>query len=199
MAGTEKTRIERGVLVNQATAEMQEFLFNPIQVTTNLTVNWDRHVSLAASFERLHYRNTSNVTVSLELTVNRMMIALRRRDVSGRVPRGQFASIREEFSDRRKFLLSLCYPRGLPNDPVRRSPPSALFLWPSFMAMEIVITQVGFTDEAWAINGEPISFKANLQLEEVRDYRLTSAQARRDGYIRAGGIRRGEEPLLGRP
>jgi hypothetical protein len=196
VAGIDVGRITRGVLINQATNEPRVFFFNPLSVTSNVTVNWDKHVSIGASYERLHYRNTSNATFNLELIVNRMVLAKRFRD-KGKISREIFPIIRNEFDDYRKYLLSLCYPRGRPNDPIRRSPPRVLFLWPRFLAIEAVVSgQLSFVDEQFAQNAEPIHFRATLPLEEVRDFRLTSAQIRREGFRRPGGVRRGEQ-LLG--
>ncbi len=197
-----QSKIVRGILVNEASGEMHEFLFNPEQLTSGITVNWDKMTPIAASFDRLHYRSTSNATFALELIVHRMLIAKRRRDASGVVPRADFGAIRKEFDDRRNFLIALCYPRGLPNDPVRRSPPKALLLWPRFLAVEVVVNSLNFVDSAFAQNGEPISFSASLDLQETRDFRLTSSVARREGFIRTTGSRRGENVVLpgrGRP
>lgn len=185
-------KITRGMLINQATNEARTFLFNPQRVETRLTVNWEKHVAIAASHERLHFRNTSNATFTLELLVNRMIIAKRIGNVPALQRSALFAQIRKEFDDHRNFLLALCYPRGRANDPVRRSPPRALFLWPRFLALDVVVNSLSFTDEAFATNLEPIQFRAALELQEVRDFRLTSAMARRDGFRRPGGIRRGE-------
>lgn len=186
-------KITRARLINQATNETRVFLFNPESVDSRIRVNWNKHVSLGASMERMHFKNTSNVTFAMELLVNRMILAKRFR-AAGKIDPGIFPIIRNEFDDYRKFLLSLCYPRGTPNDPVRRSPPRVLILWPRFLAIEAVVTSMSFRDESFAENLEPISFRATVEFEEIRDFRLTSNVIRRSGFIRAAGARSGERP-----
>ncbi len=183
-----RERYQRSILINQSTSEALEFLLNPSQVTTAIRVNWNKQASIAATFERVHYASTANVAVSFALVVNRMLIAKRRRDATGRLPRSKFGEVRDEFDRHRNFLMSLCYPRGRRNDVVKRSPPRALLLWPRFMAIEVLCFGVSFRDEMFDRQGEPVQFSADLQLEEIRDFRLTSADVRKQGLRRPRGV-----------
>lgn len=189
-------KMTRGALCNLATTEILDFLFSPQGVDTTIAVNYAKQVPIASSYERLHFQGTSNVTFQFELLVNRQIVAKRILSGSTASASSLFPKIRQEFNKHRNFLMALCYPQGKKNDVVRRSPPRALFLWPRFIAMEVVVRQLSFKDEMFAVDGSPIQFRASLQLEEIRDYRLTSAAARRQGLTRPAGLLKSLENSL---
>lgn len=175
----------RGALINEATNEGLGFMFNPKQLTAQIQVNWDKSVSLGASFERLGYKNTSNVPINLTLTHNLAAWLARTRKPKEVVSIGTAIDLRKEFDRHRNFLIALCYPQGRWNDVLRRSPPTALLMWPGYLAMRVVITTLQFTDTEFDEASRPTVFDAACAFEEHRTYRLTSADAYRKGFLRA--------------
>lgn len=174
----------RGALINEDNGEEMPFMFNPRQLTAQLQVNWDKSAALGASFERLGYRNTSNVIFNLNLLHNLVAWISRNRAPGRLITGATAANIRSSFDQHRRFLIALCYPQGRYNDVMRRSPPTALFIWPGYVAMRLVITSLQFTDTEFDENSLPTVFDAACVFEEHRTYRLTSADAWRKGFLR---------------
>lgn len=174
----------RGALINEDTGAEMPFMFNPRQLTAQLQVNWDKSASLGASFERLGYQNTGNVIFDLTLLHNLAAWVERKRKPGETIAGASAAAIRKAFDLHRNFLISLCYPRGRWNDVLRRSPPTALFIWPSYVAMRVVINSLQFTDTDFDERSRPTVFEAACNFEEQRTYRLTSADAYRRGFLR---------------
>lgn len=176
----------RGALVNEDTGEAQGFMFNPGQLTSAIQVNWDKAAGLGASFERLGYKNTANPQFNLTLVHNLKAWISRTRKPGETINASTAADIRNEFERHRRFLIALCYPRGRWNDVLRRSPPTALLMWPGYLSVRVVINTVTFTDKEFDTNSKPTAFDAACVFQEHRVYRLTSADAYRKGFMTAG-------------
>ena len=125
----------RGALINEDTGEAQGFMFNPRQLVAAIQVNWDKAPGIGASFERLGYRNTSNPEFNLTLLHNLVAWIDRTRKPGEHINAANAETIRAEFERHRNFLIALCYPRGRWNDVLRRSPPTALLMWPGYLAI----------------------------------------------------------------
>ncbi|KKN87417.1 hypothetical protein LCGC14_0258720 [marine sediment metagenome] len=175
----------RGALINEDTGEAQGFMFNPRQLVASIQVNWDKAPGIGASFERLGYRNTSNPEFNLTLLHNLTAWIARTRKPGETINATSAAEIRTEFERHRNFLIALCYPRGRWNDVLRRSPPTALLMWPGYLAIRVVINSLQLTDKDFNEKSKPIVFEAACVFQEHRIYRLTSADAYRKGFMRA--------------
>lgn len=175
----------RGALVNEDTNEALGFMFNPTQLVTAIQVNWDKAPALGASFERLSYKNTGNAEFNLTLIHNLKAWISRTRKPGETINASTAASIRKEFERHRRFLIALCYPRGRWNDVLRRSPPTALLMWPGYLSIRVVINSLQFTDNEFDENSKPTAFDAACVFQEQRIYRLTSADAYRKGFLTA--------------
>jgi len=102
-----------------------------------------------------------------------------------KIPQQDFQILREQFELKRRFLLSLCYPRGRVNDVVRRSPPQCILVWPGYLAVRVVMRSLQLRDTAFDRDGYPVNFEAQCQFEEYRTYRLTSRDVFRAGFVRS--------------
>jgi hypothetical protein len=175
----------RGALVNEDTNESQVFMFNPTQLVTAIQVNWDKDAGIGASFERLGYRNTANAEFNLTLIHDFKAWISRTRSPGERFSQSESDNLRDEFEQHRRFLMALCYPRGRWNDVLRRSPPPATLMWPGYLAIRVVINSVQFTDKEFDDNSKPLAFDAACVFQELRVYRLTSADVYRRGFMTA--------------
>lgn len=190
--------IRRGLIHNEDTGESWQFFMNPEEVSVQIEVNWNKSASLGASSERLSYQNTNNATFDILLRHNRIWLADTKRTpgsstfdqfVQNQTPASKlspsdFTDVREEFERRRRFLMSLCYPRGRVNDVIRRSPPQCILVWPGYLAIRVVMRSLQLKDSQFDYQGYPVMFEAQCQFEEYRTYRLTSGDVLRAGFIR---------------
>jgi hypothetical protein len=163
----------RGALVNEHTGEALGFMFNPQQLTRNLTVNWGKSAALSATFERLHYQNTANEAFDLTLTHN-LPAWVNRTRAGATINEAQRNVLRQEFEYHWRFLRAFCYPRGRPADVLKRSPPTGLLVWPNYLTVRLVVNTLQRTDNTFDDELRPIAFDATLNLQEARTYRLTS-------------------------
>jgi len=197
MIHPEWANIRRGIVHNEDTGESWQFFMNPEEITTQIEVNWTKSAAIGASYERLSYQNTANATFDLVLRHNRIWFADVSRAPIDQVnlsPQGfasgrqlnpsEYDTIRDEFEKKRRFLMSLCYPRGRVNDVVRRSPPHCILLWPGYLAVRVILRSLQMADSQFDTNGQPVYFEASCQFEEYRTYRLTSADVFKVGFIR---------------
>lgn len=181
------TDLRRGALLNEETGDLREFLINPEELKTQVDVTWNRQAALGASGERLSYGHTAAAKFDLTLRYHRMEFVERYRpnDRAGyRSDPGKLKQAAIEFENHRRFLLSLCYPRGRTTDILRRSPPMCLLIWPNYLAVRVVVLNLSITDRAFAIDGAPVAFEAALSMLEYRTYRLTSVDVFGGGLLK---------------
>lgn len=180
-------RVVRGVMQNLHTGEEAQFQFNPQQLTKSLDANYARQQTLGGTRERLHYRNTGNLKIPLQLQFSLADYVDRNRGAGqGTLSDAALKQIVLDFEDQRKFFQALFYPIGRANDPLRRSPPTALLLWPKNVAIEVVAMNYRDNDTLFNLQQETRMFSLNINLEEQRRWRMTSAIARRVGFKRYG-------------
>lgn len=195
MLSRERASITRGALVNLQTQKMLEFFMNPTELSMSLTVNWTKQQTLGGTYERMHYRGTTNPTFPLELHFNRLLYADSFRTATNSAGRGggaelspsELKEISDAFEGYRRFLLALAYPVGNVREVLRRSPPHALLLWPKVLAVRVVLTSLTIRDTSFANDGAPSAFNASCTFEEFRTYRLTSSDVTASGMVRHTG------------
>lgn len=167
-------RPERMHLVDLTTGEDLEVFFNPEQLTEELQVIYTRQTIPGMSHQPLQYSNTNNQTLSLDLYC-----------------RAHTEGERVLIEDFRRFLQSLCYPKGDAGSIDDGAPPRVLFVWPLTWTWTCVITGLRITSTAFAQNGRIARYVASVTLEEIRDVRLTSQDVRAHGTRRSasgGGV-----------
>ncbi len=141
-------------LVNMVTGDARTAQFNPEQFTEAIGVNYARLQVPGLSHTRKHFINTEDVKFDLELAYH---------CVDGSGPKGLKAILED-----RKFLYAMTHPWRA--DSIRRGgAPRTLFIWPNFISLSCVITNLLFTYTLFNKQGAPVSYKAKVTLEEIRD------------------------------
>lgn len=161
-------------LIDLSTGEDFEALFNPEQVTEEIQVAYSRLVIPGMSHQPLQYSNTGNEGLQFDL-----------------YSVGHTPGERERVEDFRRFLQSLCYPKGDAGTIDDGAPPRVLFVWPRVWTFTCVITHLRFVHSQFTVGGQISRSMASVTIEEIRDIRLTSDDVRRHGTRRSssgGGV-----------
>jgi hypothetical protein len=158
-------RPPRCTIVNVATAEAMECLFNPTQLTEKLQVAWNRLVVPGLSHQVLQYQSTGNRQLAgVEFYLDRRFAAAQPGHPDVR-----------EF---RNFLRALTVPPAALG-PAAAAPPRVLVVWPGLLTMESIVTDVEFQFRQFAADGSALVFAATCTFEEILDARVTSEALRR--------------------
>ena len=160
-------RPPRLTLANIVTGDSIEAQFNPTGFEESIEVGWAHLKVPGLSHERLHFVNTENLKLSLELTFDAL----------------DPASSLDAVLKARRFLMSLCYPVAGEDVP-STSPPRVLVVWPSVVSLTCVVGSLSFKYNRFNLQGTPVQFTAKLALEEIRDVRLTSDEVLAEGSQR---------------
>jgi hypothetical protein len=159
-------RPPRCVLVNVATAESMECLFNPTQLSEKLQVNWNRLVVPGLSHQVLQFQSTSNTQLSgVEFYLDRFFAATNGSD-----------SVLGEF---RAFLRALTVPVGGTETVAATAPPRVLVIWPEVLTVECVVNSVEFQYRQFDVEGRVLVYTATVGFEAILDVRVTSEEVRK--------------------
>lgn len=175
---------EHGSITNLDTAEIVEFYFNPKQLSIALQANYSKVAGIGSSSQRLHYNYTANIPVPIELFMDHQMIAELFDPAIGLADIEQ--DITHILDDYRNFFMSLLYPVGRQDDPIRRSPPRVLFTWPDLAELYVRITQVAMQFTRFKDAGGAVQYRLPIQMETAHNERLTSGVVRKRGLRLAG-------------
>jgi len=158
-------RPPRCSLVNVATAESIECLFNPKDLTEKLDVNWTRLAVPGLSHQVLQFQNTGNRQLSgVEFYLDRFFAAAGESSV--------------ELLDFRAFLRALTVPPEGTEGVPATAPPRVLFIWPEVVTVECVVASVEFQYKQLAVDGTVLVYTATVTFEEILDQRVTSEELR---------------------
>lgn len=135
------SRPPRVSLVNLATGDEFEFLFNPQTFDEKLEAKFNRTVVNGLSHERLSYINTSNNVIPLEL----YMSQLAQDHLTGQAGSRPYIA-----TERKRWLQSLVYPVE-DQDYGYTGPPQVLFVWPRMARLIGRVTKVEFTHRAFSV------------------------------------------------
>lgn len=159
--GAVVARPPRCVLVNVATAESMECLFNPTQLTEKLQVNWNRLVVPGLSHQVLQFQSTSNVQLTgVEFYLDRFFATANGND-----------SVLGEF---RAFLRALTVPVAGTETVAATAPPRVLVIWPDVITVECVVNSVEFQYMQFDVEGRILVYTATVGFEAVLNVRATS-------------------------
>lgn len=160
-------RSPRCLLVNTATGEALECLFNPTQLSEKVQVNWNRLVVPGLSHQVLQFQSTSNRQLTgVEFYLDRFFAAEQPGDVN--------------ILDFRAFLRALTVPPAGTEGMLATAPPRVLFLWPRLVTVECVVASVEFQYKQLALDGSVLVYTANVTFEEILDTRVTSDALRQE-------------------
>ena len=146
-----RARPPRCVLVNVDSGESMECLFNPGQLSEKWQVQWNRLVVPGLSHQPLQFQSTGNRQLtSLEFYLDRFFAA-----ENPSAP---------DILQFREFLGALTVPTG--SDGLS-APPRTLLIWPGFVTVEGVLTEVEFQYRQFALDGSVLVYTATCSLEVV--------------------------------
>lgn len=173
-------------IMNLDTGELRRFQMAPPDLGYGVEVHYDKVATLGSDFEYLHYKNTSSLTFdTIEARYSLLMEVAGAQSRGARLTASDLDAIREDFDSHKRFMLSLCYPRGKQNDVIKRSPPFVLFLWPKLVAIKAkVVGKLSIKDTNFTASGSSMEFTVSIPLTEARTYRLTSSDIYRQGLLR---------------
>lgn len=158
--------------------EHKQVLFNPTTFSFSVVANYSTLTAPGRPVQSLHYINTENIKVPLQLFYDEFMADEQhatqpstpdpRRDldlVQNRTKSEGVLSRSSKFDsiyDFKKFLLSLVYP-----DKRTFQPPTMTFAWPGFVLLRGIIRSVNFSFSSFTSQGRPLRVMASLDYEVV--------------------------------
>lgn len=162
-------RPPRVSFTNLRSGETVEMPLVPETLDEEVTVNWTKQVIVGMSHEQLQYSHTSNHSFpGLEF-----------------IFRAESPEDLDAITDGRKFLLSLTQAPADAQGVRDGAPPRILFFWPQLVSMTCVLGGIRITHELFNKEGASVRFKVRLNLEEIRDVRLTMDDLRDQGTQRS--------------
>jgi hypothetical protein len=158
-------RAPRCFLINVETAESIDCLFNPTQISEKVQVNWNRVTVPGLSHQLLQFQSTGNRQLSgVEFYLDRFFAKEQSEDA--------------DILDFRGFIRALTVPpKGADGVPAT-APPRTLFVWPTVLSIETVLTDVEFEYKQFAADATVLVYTATVTFEEILDARVTSEDKR---------------------
>lgn len=165
--------------------------FNPTEFEEMLSVQYVRQAPVGLPHRVLQYTGTENHQLRFELFFHGNFDGVPGPSVVAEGFRPKPAPITfnrtiESIHDARRFLLSLCYPTAI-GEGVLAAPPRVLVIWPNVVSMNCVVTRITFRHEQFELRGATRQLRAQLEIEEIRDFRLLSEDVDLDGTRRSSG------------
>jgi hypothetical protein len=158
-------RSPRCVLTNVYSGESMECLFNPIQLSEKVQVNWNRLQIPGLSHQVLQFQSTGNRQLSgVEFYLDRFFAV----EQPGAPDILQF----------RSFIRALTVPPRRTEGVIQTAPPRVLIIWPQVITVETVVTDVEFQYRQLAVDGTVLVYTATVSFEEILDVRITSQALR---------------------
>jgi len=187
-------RSPRLVLVNLDSPDQESLRaqFNPNELALTIKAVWQKTTIPGMSHTLRQFSHTDDLGLKLDLYFR--VSAPAAAVAAGLVERPDSRLEPFTLDDRfhaESFLFSLCVPRGDSSFVTRNSPPKVLVVWPEFLSFEAIINDVDFKYTGFNVTGEPTEFTASLSIEEMRDLRYTSLDARLGGFQRSTSRRFG--------
>lgn len=148
-------------VVNLSTNEEVIAQLNPTEFEDEVGADYDKLSTPGQSHERMHFRNTQNYVVTMDLYFRAYTEA-------------EYA----EMNRARHMLQSWCYPRGSISSVLNLAggPPSLLATWPEIFSIECKLLRCRFRNRKFRPTGGVVQWIASVQFEEDRSKRLTSEQ-----------------------
>ena len=160
-------RAPRLTLVNLATQDTLEAQFNPTEFEEALGVIYARHTVPGLSHTVKHFVNTDDVKFKLTL-----------------FQRAETIKELELIKAARVFLYAACHPRKV-DALIKGGAPKLLFVWPKTISLAVVITGLKFRYTQFNREGDPVSWEAACDLEELRESVVTMEDIITQGTIRS--------------
>lgn len=156
-------------LIDLTTGEDREVMFNPEQISETIAISYSAITVPGMSHQPLNYTFTGNHAIPIELYFQASTL-------EGRLV----------LDDWRRFILSLGYPKANAGTISDGAPPRVMFVWPNVWSFVCVLKNITINASSFSADDLRISrYTAAMQLEEIRDVRLTSEEVRRNGTRRS--------------
>jgi hypothetical protein len=168
----------RMTITNVDTADFITAQFNPDELREKLVVNYRELEIMGLSHKPPQYVNTSNLALTFELGFDAKSV----RQVDNN--KG-FTGTIESVAYARLFLMSLCLPKRGATNVNGGGPPRLLFSWPNMFSLTCIVKQLDFTHRSFSINLRSSFFVCAVQIDEIRDTRLTSEDVLSSGTLRS--------------
>lgn len=159
----------RMTITNIATNETFTAQFNPPTFDEEVQANWSKLTVPGLSHQPLQFSHTGNEAFTFSLFW---------RATSS-------AELNQMRSDRR-FLKSLCFPQGSAETVAGGAPPRVLLVWPRMLSLTAVVSAVRLSHEEFNRYAQARVTRGTVQIEEIRDVRITSEDVRGDTELRYG-------------
>jgi len=178
----------KAALANVESGETLRFQFNPPELVEELSANWARLNPVGLSHQILHFINTNNHRLPIEIYMSDIVANLRKATAAPARSGFQFVApgapgapppplatesrlklpSKLDLDDAKRFLQSLLYPYRTESgtfDP----PPRVVFVWPSVVRMRCVVTSLRFTHRRFSLRtAATTAMMADVTLEEAR-------------------------------
>jgi hypothetical protein len=159
--------------MNLQTGKTVEVQFNPHEFTRSVAVNWKHFTVPGLSHEPMHYIQTKNDKFGFKVTfIAHPDKGKKERDI---------------IHEKLRFFQSLCYPKRGATNITDAGPPRVLVVWPNFLSMTCVIIKLKEHYKRFNQDGVPIIIELDLEVQSIRDVRLTSDQVLQQGLKRDSG------------
>lgn len=155
------------MVINIASNESVSVQFNPTEFQTKIRAVWVKQIMPGLSHEPLQFSHTENQSFSFELFY-------------------RASTIEEQATLMRvqNFFQALCIPTSRLGGGTG-APPRAIFVWPNYVSMQVVLEEVTLNPEMFDSTGQPIHLTIAVQLQEIREVRMLSSEIRDIGMQRS--------------
>lgn len=194
----------KAALANVESGETMRFQFNPPELVEELSANWARLSPVGLSHQILHFINTNNHRLPIEIYMSDIVANLKQAMANPTGSGIQFLPAGSPLApppplaiesrlkppseldtdNAKRFLQALLYPYRTESgtfDP----PPRVVFVWPSVVRMRCIVTSLRFTHRRFSLKTAATTvLMADVTLEESRFTPLWSQ------FVREFGSRR---------
>lgn len=149
-------RPPRMSITNVVTTDTLEAQYNPETLEETFGANYAKLTVPGLSHQVKHFVHTDDVPYSFELFEHALESGHTNADAVSRM------------KEARRFLRALTHPwraEGIK----RGGAPRALFIWPNLISLTCVLTKCTIKHATFNSLNEPVLWRANVTLEEIRD------------------------------
>lgn len=176
-------------ITNVETGQSLTAQFNPEEVDEVLAANYTELDVQGMSHKPMHYKNTENFAITLELVFDSASARDLVLDDPNNMGNGSFGNKAAMIDAVRNYLYSFCYPmKSEAGDIIGSSPPRAMLSWPGLYGLVCRITRIAVKQKRFSLfTGQSTLFSAKIDFKEARVVRLTSGEAFNLGTVRGEG------------
>lgn len=197
LAAVEPVGDTRGWIRNLATEEDLNFWFRPDQVRESIRANYGELSVLGMSHSYQTYENTTNVSITFDLYVNRLMLVKRgasQVDAQNRTregnPEAGLTDLRgysDLMEQDRRYLQALLYSPATELGAIGASPPACILALPGVCTIRARLQTLDITHNDVDLEGNTKEYRARVTFDEAPMSRITMEDVRENGLFRVWG------------